>query len=378
MIKSLNLATIEEALPRAGLSQAKLSKELDVSRESVSKWFKGDSMPKPDKLLRLGMLLGLPFDQLVMEEPASAVPIVCFRKKAGRKTKDVHYEQARDTGELLKRLVFLLPEPSLSDPSVLSEPRVDYSYIQKAAADIRKGMKIANNEVIKYQDLIDEFSHLHAVIVPVMWGETQNHGNALNIHLPDSKITWVFLNLDSNCVDFNFWMAHELGHSLAPKLKGETGEDFADAFAQALLFPMDSVAKLRSKLQRCRTVQSRINRVKQVADDRLISPLTIRKALEEFEKALDLELTELGDERPFMAVMTQFTKNHPLVSEQLFGVEVPSPRAYIAICEEKFKTQFFEALKSYCRENEGAANYIHRVLSLPIADAKALAEELMA
>ena len=183
MIKGLNLPAIAEALPRAGLSQATLAKELGVSREAVSKWFKGTAIPKPDKLLDFGMLLGMSFEQLVEVQPASAVPIVFFRKKAGRRTKDAHLNEARDIGELLKRLVPLLPERPLSSPSVLSEPRMDYAYVQKAAEEVRKEMRLLNNSVIQYPDLIDKFARLHAVIVPVMWGERQNHGNALNIHL---------------------------------------------------------------------------------------------------------------------------------------------------------------------------------------------------
>ncbi len=378
MIKGLNLPAIEEALPRAGLSQANVAKALDVSREAVSKWFKGSSIPKPDKLLRFGMLLGLSFEQLVEVEPASAVPVVCFRKKAGRKTKDVHYEQARETGELLKRLVPLLPDPLLSFPPTLSEPRMEYTYVQKAAAEVRKEMGLVNRSVIKYKDLIEKFARLHAVIVPVMWGEKQNHGNALNIHLPDSSVTWVFLNLDSNEVDFKFWMAHELGHALAPKLDGDKGEDFADAFAQALLFPQESVAELRQELRRCRSVQPRINLVEQVAESRLISPLTIRRALEDFEAAADLEPTDLGPERPFMAVMTKFAKSHDIVSEQLFGKKAALPKEYVRVCEDTFKTQFFKALASYCRDNDSASNYIYSVLRMALPDAKALAEELKA
>jgi transcriptional regulator with XRE-family HTH domain len=376
MIKGLNLSAIEEALPRAGLSQAKVAKELKVSREAVSTWFKGSKTPSPDKLLRIGMLLGLSFDQMVVTELPSAVPIVCYRKKAGRKTKDEHYEKARETGELLKRLVPLLPDPPLASASVLSEPRMDYAYIQKASAEVRKEMGLLNKEVIGYQDLIEKFARLHAVIVPVMWGEKQNHGNALNIHLPDSNVTWVFLNLDSNTVDFKFWMAHELGHSLAPKLDGDEGENFADAFAQALLFPQDSVVELRPQLLKCRTVQQRIARVKLTAESRLISPLTIRRALEAFEDDSGLEPIDLGDEQPFMAVMTTFAKNHKLVSEILFGKNIPEPKKYVSVCEKAFKTQVFEALKAYCRENDGAANYIHNVFGLALPDAKALAEEL--
>jgi len=210
-----------------------------------------------------------------------------------------------------------------------------------------------------------------------MWGEKQNHGNALNIHLPDSNVTWVFLNLDSNTVDFKFWMAHELGHSLAPKLDGDEGENFADAFAQALLFPQESVAELRPHFQKCRTVQQSITLVKHVAESRLISPLTIRKALKAFEDDAGLEPTDLGDEQPFMAVMTNFAKNHKLVSETLFGKNTPDPKKYVSVCEKAFKTQIFAALKAYCCENGGAANYIHNVFGLALTDAKALAEELI-
>ena len=379
MIKGLNLTAIKEALPRAGLSQANVAEELDVSREAVSKWFKGTSIPKPDKLLRFGMLLGLSSDQLVVEEPATAVPVVCFRKKAGRKTKDVHYEKARDTGERLKRLVPLLPDPPLSCPSVLSEPRLDYAYIQKAASEVRQEMGMVNKGTIRYKDLIDKFARLHAIIVPVMWGEKQNHGNALNIHLPDSKVTWVYLNLDSNEVDFKFWMAHELGHALAPMLDGDEGEDFADAFAQALLFPQESAAELRLELRRCKTVRSRIARVVQVAESRLISPLTIRRAIEDFEEVADLESTDLGDVRPFMAVMTKFAKKHDIVSEQLLGTKEAEPRKYIEVSEKAFKTQFFKALGSYCEKNKGSADkFIHSILDLSLPDARSLAEELTA
>jgi Zn-dependent peptidase ImmA (M78 family) len=72
----------------------------------------------------------------------------------------------------------------------------------------------------------------------VMWGEKQNHKNALHILLPQEKVTFIFLNLDTRLEDFKFWMAHELAHVYTPDLAGtDEGEDFADAMAGALLFP---------------------------------------------------------------------------------------------------------------------------------------------
>ncbi|MCZ3114980.1 hypothetical protein NYZ21_21315, partial [Acinetobacter baumannii] len=71
-----------------------------------------------------------------------------------------------------------------------------------------------------------------------LWGEKQLHANALHIALPAERVTFVFVNLDTKLEDFKFWMAHELAHVYTPYMAGkEEGEDFADAFAGALLFP---------------------------------------------------------------------------------------------------------------------------------------------
>ena len=57
--KILNRSALQDALIKAGLNQSGLAEKLKVSREAVSKWLAGESFPQPDKLLRMGMLLGL-------------------------------------------------------------------------------------------------------------------------------------------------------------------------------------------------------------------------------------------------------------------------------------------------------------------------------
>lgn len=85
MRKSLNIPALDDALIKAGMNQAGLAEKLNVSREAVSKWMKGESFPAPAKLLRIGMLLGLAFEQLVTLPPTAAVPVVSFRKPATKK-----------------------------------------------------------------------------------------------------------------------------------------------------------------------------------------------------------------------------------------------------------------------------------------------------
>jgi len=376
MIKALNVRALEEALPRAGLNQAGLAKAIGVSRESVSKWLKGESIPLPDKLLRIGMLLGLAFEQMVVTALPEAVPVVSFRRKAARKTKDVHLDNARETGELLKRLVKYLPEAPLTLAPVLKEPRSDYDYVQRVAADIRKEMGLEDKAVVDFEDLIAKFNRLHAVIVPALWGAQEQHGNALNIYLPDSGVTWVFLNLDSNAVDFKFWMAHELGHSLAPSLGGDEGESFADAFAQALLFPDAKAALLRSRLATVANVGLRIRRIHDEAKAHVISPYTVRLAVQAYEVANGLEPLDLGAVGPFMGSVKTFCKGYKTITQSVFKVSVPKPVDYAACGKGAFGSSFFEALAAFCKAEEGCEHYIHQVLGLPLPDSKALSEVL--
>lgn len=376
MIKALNVRALEDALPRAGLNPSGLAKALGVSREAVSSWLSGEKIPKPDKLLRIGMLVGLTFEQMVVSSLPEAVPVVSFRRKAARKTKDVHLEHARETGELLKRLVKYLPDAPLAQPPVLKEPRADYSYVQRVAADIRKEMGLEHKAVVDFKDLIAKFNRLHAVIVPALWGAQEQHGNALNIYLPDSGVTWVFLNLDSNAVDFKFWMAHELGHSLAPALGGENGEAFADAFAQALLYPEEKASLLRASLAATANVGLRIRRIQEEAKAHIISPYTVRLAVQDYEKACGFEPLKLGDVGPFMGSVKTFCKGYHTITQALFKVVAPKPADYAACGKGAFGSSFFEALSAFCKAEEGSEHYIHQVLGLPLSDSKALAEVL--
>lgn len=83
---------------QTGLSQGDLADRLDVSRQSISKWETGVSVPELDKLIRLSQLFGVSLDELVLDKPPQAAPpppepkIVYIERQAphsGRKTAGV-------------------------------------------------------------------------------------------------------------------------------------------------------------------------------------------------------------------------------------------------------------------------------------------------
>jgi transcriptional regulator with XRE-family HTH domain len=82
MKKQIDSAVFHASLTQAGLNAAQLAKKLGVSREAVSKWQRGEAFPKPDKLIRLGMILKQPYQALVQEAMTVNEPQVAYRAKA--------------------------------------------------------------------------------------------------------------------------------------------------------------------------------------------------------------------------------------------------------------------------------------------------------
>lgn len=66
--KILNLRT------GLGLSQGELAEKLEVSRQSVSKWETGQSVPDLDKIIKLADLFGVSVDDLVREDARPEPP----------------------------------------------------------------------------------------------------------------------------------------------------------------------------------------------------------------------------------------------------------------------------------------------------------------
>lgn len=63
--------TIYRLRTEHGLSQGDLAAELDVSRQSISKWETGSSVPELDKLVAMSRLFGVTLDELVLGEAQS-------------------------------------------------------------------------------------------------------------------------------------------------------------------------------------------------------------------------------------------------------------------------------------------------------------------
>ncbi len=376
MENKLNIKNIDLRVQELGLNQTALAKKMQVSREAVSKWLRNEKYPRPDKLLKLARLLNLSFSELVCKVSTSNEPIIAFRKKGAHKITSDYIDQAKDMGLILQELVPYLPFDDLSQPAILKSPSTDYEYVQKVANRVRKTIGVQEGEEIRFDHLIGFFNELQAVVIPVLWGNKENHENALHIYLPESMTTWIYLNLDCRIHDFKFWMAHELGHIHAPMLQGETGEDFADAFAGALLIPHDLAEREYEELCKLGDIWSQIKSIKSLAEELVVSPLTVYFQINKYADHCGASKIDLESSSAIYPATTNFNKQFQKVSEGLFGTKSPSPSRYVASAKEYFCSPFFDILGKYLIEHHKSASFIQSLLNIPLLDAQNVYKEL--
>jgi len=380
MEKRLNTNKAQQAISKAGLTQTAVAETLGVSKEAVSQWLNAKSFPRPNKLLQLGKLLNLSFNDLVIKDDPSA-PKVAFRKMRGTKTKDHHIEKAQEIGRFLRYLVPYLPFDTFEMPPVLKSPSCDYDFLRRVTAKVREDINLGPVECVDFTHLIRRFGELQAVVVPVMWGEKQRHENAVHIYLPDSQSTWVYLNLDTNVHDFKFWMAHELGHCLSPGLEGDEAENFADAFAACLLYPHELAEKAYTSIKSYSSPAAKIAHVIELADQLTISPWTVIGQVNKYAEFTGQSEIQLS-KRIFPGAVTNFNKQYHNLSKALFGnAELdeqgkPSARDYIEKAEGAFETPFFDLLRKYLKEHDKGPGYVQTVLDMPLLDARSIHAEL--
>lgn len=371
--RTLNSDLVKKGLTAAGMTQKDIAKELGVTAQAVTNWLKGKDFPRPPKLLKLAIILNLTTDELV-ESASNTRPIVAFRKKGSARTTDQHIRMAEHIGMLLRPLTRFLPQQSVFR-SVISSSADDVGSIGNAANQTRKRLGIGSKSTVKYSDLIGEFANSGAVLVPVLWGQQEKHKNALHIHLPAEDVTFIFLNLDTRIEDFKFWMAHELAHVYTPHLAGkEEGEDFADAFAGSLLFSSALAKQAYKQLSALDATSAKAAALLEIAEKQKISVFTVYSQIQKYAKKSDLP--ELSVNNTTIHKMRN-TGTSTLISESLFNGKTPTVAKYIMLCEDKFATNFFDALRSMIKESEVGAGYLKQILSISHAEAKELHQALM-
>lgn len=365
MNASLRVGEIQKALEGLGWTQRRLATELGVTAQAVTNWLKSNDFPRPAALLKLARALNLSFEELIDRDQTE--PVIAFRRKAATKTTLENVDRAKSLGNLLRPLVAHLHSLD-EDQLVFRTTSIDYDHIQRLAASRRAAYGVTQTSVLDFERLIGAFAENGAVVVPVIW-EGRGRPNAVHIHLPDENITFIYLNLNAKIEDFKFWMTHELAHIFTPSLCGkDEGEDFADAFAGAMLFPKE-LAEEASKKCSGLSKQECLNTLCAYASLHQVSLFTAYSETNAYRKRYGIKALPV-DETTIHKLRNR--DKGRTVRSVIWDETVPSPEIYVAAAREAFRSPFFDALRQLLLSGVGGVGYVQQILDVSRADATAI------
>lgn len=371
----LNTELIKSAMRKHALNQSALADECNVSKEAVSNWLSGESIPRPNKLAILGNKLQLSIDQM-LETVEVMEPVVAYRMKNNRPVTGPAKDAGDEVGRHLRQLLSFTDTKTLFEPPHLRSPSLIESEIKDAANAVRASLKLGPNDNITKEQLFRLFHDFGAFLVPVFWGGNKDgHENAMSVYLPDSKSSWVVFNLGCRHDDFKYWLAHEYGHCLTlHKLQGDDGEKFAELFAQYLLFPDELAAEALKEMKN--DASSALAAATWFAGKYDISVVTVVKAADRIAIAKGETVTGVATAQ-FWGNWKKSRKTAASVAKQIFGSDMPSPTEYILKSEDAFVTPVFNALAKWQRANGGRSPaFIASALNIRLSDAEELSHAL--
>lgn len=377
--KILNLKLIKNKLPKIGLNQSNIANKLNISRQAVSDWINGKDFPKASHLLKLSKLLGLSYNDLVLNTKSEEKSIIAFRKTGNSKIKEEDISLAKYLGQNLEKLAPYLEETIEPTFQELVNPKLDYEYIQEIVSKIRNKLSLETNKKISFQTLISVLSKNNITLIPVLWGELKNHRNALHIYLTKTKTTWIYLNLDCYIPDFKFWIIHEFAHILTKNLIIEDvdkAEEFADSFAGAFLFPDKLAGDLYEGLKKDKINKNDL--LMRTAEEYTISPYTIYKQVESYSLFnYEKNIKDIIPVKEAGKMKNKINLKYGKVSNKIFEQKIFTPKEYISITKELFKSKIFKYLTTYIKETQKEPKFISNILHISIPDSIGLYEELI-
>lgn len=372
----LNTILIKSTMKALGLSQAQLAQRCSVSKEAVSNWLSGESIPRPNKLKALSEALQIEIDNLLGGEGSLPEPVVAYRTRKNRPVTGSAQEAAFDIARHLRELVPFVRREALFAPPILEAPILDDHYIREAAQQIRSRVGLSPKAPLSREQLLNLHHDFGSFLVPVLWGTNKaGHENALSVYLPESKTSWVIFSLNAHDDDFNYWLAHELGHCYTlHSLQGHDGETFAERFAQELLFPHDVAV---DALEAITSDASPIGRASWYAGNYGASIVTVIRQADRVAKYLGKPITGLETQE----FWTTWEANHhavPTIVDVLFGSKVLSAEEYILKSEDEFKTPVFRALAQWqAMESGRSPAFISAALNIDLGQAMELSFALL-
>lgn len=233
-IRQLRLAkglTLEELTERMGGV---------VTKQSLSKYEKGDAFPRPRVLSALAKALEVKAADL-FGEPEYKIVCLQYRTRAPMRRRAKERIEAELTTRLERRLELedrLAPRKRATLPGIPSGP-VDAEVAEQAAEALRQEWGLGMEPIQNLSEVLER----NSIHIFELDGGIDFDGLAAIAQTQEGELRGVGIaeNSDADGDRQRFNLAHELGHVVLGKLDSEFEEALANRFAGAVLMPRELV-----------------------------------------------------------------------------------------------------------------------------------------
>lgn len=219
----LNIPLIQHAMQQQGLNQSELASRCGVSREAVSRWLAGESIPRPFKLKQIADIFELSIESLLITAPPPSFETSpgCSKEALSREVK----EHMLDTSWRLRELA--------SQVALFNDASKLTGTVQPTKAELLIPGHISKGT----QRLVELNIAAGAVLLPCPWRGDRD-GQALPFVVQPSAEDgiWVVFGLCTSRAALDSILAYALGLQYCRGLiDGPAAREFAAKFASAIL-----------------------------------------------------------------------------------------------------------------------------------------------
>lgn len=298
-----------------GISLTELAEVLNVSRQTVNDWIKGQ-VPKGNHLIGLSQLLEISPRFFFPSEIPGNISVPLHRKRGVAKITGAMKQEAAHMAKQYEKLFKWAP-----DPGLVPVLRTTHRDNQNAIAMAGSLRELSGIETHKPMDYEHAFCLLPSIKIVTIFGYFPKSLKGYAFYCKIHKHRVVFVNNDTNVLDLIFPLLHEAIHAIRDeednKFTDRAEEDFCDSVADCIQFPEEYVKLVYHTIKgRRKAVQ--INLLKDFSAENKHSMFGIIERLKKISPALDFAVGGAN---------TNLKKGFPSIGDILFKDQ--DPRSYI-------------------------------------------------
>ena len=239
-MNSILSVNIKSARKLRALSQQKLADEVEVSKQMISKYEKGQSVPSSSVLIKLAKSLKLSMDYF-FTSPAVEFGEINFRKKSRLSVKrlDSIKEEVKLKLSNYLEIENILQIDNIFDSATQKRKVNTVEDIENVVQSIREDWEIGIDPIHNITQILEDQK-----IKVIEIAEEKNLIDGMAT-LIDGKYAVIVVNENFGIERKRFTLLHELGHLILdlPDCDNKEEENYCNRFASEFLFPKSAVLK---------------------------------------------------------------------------------------------------------------------------------------